>query len=180
MAGLVALAAWKKYAKKLDEDTAGEALYQQYLDSAESIVVDHLGYSPASAMYTAEAYVGNGLDSMQLGARPITTLTSLSVDGVSKDVSGYLIDGERITSKSGELFPKRSAILVTYTAGYATVPAIILLTIMRIAAILSSEAGENIATTSVSFEDGSRQFFNHTNFDKFLAPLAGLRIVRMP
>jgi len=178
--GIVTLATWKRYAKKSSGDATDEALYQGYLDTAEAIVLDYLGFSPASATYTNEVYVGNGLDSLQLSAKPISALSALSVDGVAKTTTDYRIEDERITHKAGEIFTKGAEVKVTYTAGYATVPAVITSTIMRIAAILSAEAGENIAVTSTSFDDGTRSFVNYTNFAKYLAPLASLRIVRMP
>jgi hypothetical protein len=42
MASYVALADFKKYANKREEDATGEALYQTYIDSAEQIVKDYL------------------------------------------------------------------------------------------------------------------------------------------
>lgn len=180
--GIVALETWKRYAKKPTEDTVGEELYQVFLDSAEEIVKQYLGFDPVSRIYTAQALIGTGLSSLQLKAKPVTALTSLSVDGAAQDVADYSIEGERITHKNGALFPLHSAILATYTAGYSalSMPAIIKLTIMDIASLLSMNAGEQVGVSSVTFDGGNtRQFINYNNFDKQLSRLADLRLVRM-
>lgn len=178
--GIVVLATWKRYAKKASEDATGEELYQTFLDSAESIVKTYLGYDPTSQTYTAQALVGTGLPSLQLKAKPVTALTSVSVDGSARTVGDFTIDGERITDKNGVIFPLNSAVVATYTAGYATVPAIIKLTIMDIASLLSMNAGEQVGVSSVTFDGGNtRQFINYNNFDKQLNRLADFRLVRM-
>ena len=177
--GIVTLATWKKYARKPDDDAAGEALYQTFLDAAETIVEEHLGFDPVSQTYTAQALVGTGFDSLQLKAKPITVLTSVSVDGVLRTVADFLIEGERITDKNGLIFPAGSAVLCTYTAGYATIPALISLTIMDIASLLSMNQGDNIGVSSVTFDGGNtRQFINYNTFAKQLSRLANIRLVR--
>jgi hypothetical protein len=58
------------------------------------------------------------------------------------------------------------------------VPSVFKQTILRIAALLLSEADSNIGVTSKSFGDsGTRTFINFTNFDKYLQVLSKYRLV---
>ena len=177
--GYVYLTSWKKYANKRDEDASGEALYQIYLDAAEDIVEEYLGYDPVEADYT-QTIEGTGTDTLPLRAKPVTVLTSVTIDGESRDVADFTIDDNDIIDTTGNVFAEYSEIEIEYTAGWTTVPGIIQLTVMRIASLLSQEAGENIGVTSTSFDGGnSRTFINYTNFNKYLAALSKHRIVRL-
>jgi len=177
--GYVDLATWKKYANKKEEDAAGEALYQTFLDSAESIVEDYLSYSPDLQAYT-HTIAGNDDTVIQLRAKPVTVLTSVTINGVSRSVADFSLEDEYLTDKTGQCFAVGSTIVVAYTAGYATAPGIIQLTVMRIASLLSMEAGENIGVTSTSFDGGnSRTFINYTNFAKYLSAISNYRVVRL-
>jgi hypothetical protein len=168
---------FKAYARKADE-AEGAALYQVFLDAAEAIVVDYLGYSPAAAAY-AHTFFGDGKPYLSLRA-PIISLDSLTVDGTARAVVDFVIDGAMITDKTGARFTAGAVIVAGYHGGFATVPGLVVLTVLRIAALLSVEAGENIGVTSQSFDGGnSRSFLNYTNFDKYLKPLAGLRVIRL-
>jgi hypothetical protein len=186
--GLCTLATWKVYAKKTDGDATAqgvalEALYQVFLDSAEQIVREYLGYDPASQTYTSQAYWGNGSSSIVLKAKPITDLSSISINGVADSVGDWLIDGERLTEKSGAIYSKADAFLVTFTAGLAAGAALnlVILTCMDIASLLSQNMGDNIGVSSVSLDGGnSRTFINYNNFEKQLARLANLKLARLP
>lgn len=175
----VQLAIWKKYAKKQEDDAAGEALYQQYIDAAENIVADYLSYSPASASYT-HTLTGSGRSSIQLKAKPVTALTSVTVDGVARNVADFSLDDERITDTTGAVFARGSTIVVEYTAGWSTVPALIQMAAMEIASLLSLQAGENIGVNSTTFDGGNtRSFLNYTSFEKYLRPLSRYKVVRL-
>jgi hypothetical protein len=59
-----------------------------------------------------------------------------------------------------------------------TIPPIFKQTALRIAALLLTEADQNIGVTGKSFGDsGSRTFINYTNFDKYLSPLSKYKLV---
>jgi hypothetical protein len=61
-----------------------------------------------------------------------------------------------------------------------TVPAILKQTILRIAALLLTEADNNIGITSKNLGDsGSRTFVNYTNFDKYLIPLSRFKLIKI-
>jgi len=179
MASYVLLATWKKYANKLDSDTTGEQLYQLYIEAAEKIVADYLSYSPPSASYT-HTIAGTGRSTIQLKAKPVTALTSVTIDGVSRDVADFSLDDERLTDTTGSVFSRHSTIVVAYTAGFATVPALIQMAVMEIASLLSQQAGENIGVSSTTFDGGNtRSFINYTSFEKYLRPLSSYRVVRL-
>jgi hypothetical protein len=59
-----------------------------------------------------------------------------------------------------------------------SMPVIFKQTVLRIAALLLTEADNNIGITSKSFGDmGSRTFISYTNFDKYLYPLSKYRLI---
>lgn len=176
---IVTVAEFKKYANKRDEDSTGEALYASYVDAAESVVTDFLGYAPAEDSYTHTFY-GDGVPYLALKARPVELL-SVSVGGVAKDIASFLVEEEIITHSGGDVFPVGSLVVVSYLGGWATVPGLIKVTILEIAALLAMEAGENIGVSGTSFDGGNtRTFINYTNFDKYLAKLTKYRVVRLP
>lgn len=177
--GIVELATFKKYAKKLEDDVAGEALYQIYLDAAEAAVAKYLGFSPISKAYDETIY-GTGSDSIQLRAKPVTLLTSVEVDGVVRNVADFRLDGERLIDTTGATFLRGAAVRVQYTAGWAAVPGDITLCILQIASLKAMEAGENIGVTAQSFDGGnSRTFTNYTDFRKWLKEISSYRVVRL-
>jgi hypothetical protein len=64
------------------------------------------------------------------------------------------------------------------TIGAADMPSIFKQTTLRIAALLATEANDNIGVTSKQFGDsGSRTFINYTNFDKYLLPLSKYKLI---
>jgi hypothetical protein len=178
---IVSVATWKVYSSAQDGDAAKETLYQTYLDAAEAIVVDYLGFSPSQATYTSATFYGEDKPYIQLKARPITIpVTTITVDGVSKTVGDFIADDEYLVNKNGVLFPKGSTIVVTYQGGYATIPGSISMAIMRIATLLHTEGSGQIGVSSQTLDGGNtRSFVNYTNYQKYLAPLQALRIVRL-
>jgi hypothetical protein len=62
--------------------------------------------------------------------------------------------------------------------GVQDMPAIFKQTALRIAALLATEANDNIGITSKQFGDsGSRTFISYTNFDKYLSPLSKYKLI---
>ena len=175
---IVSAAQFKAYARKADGDPTIEGLYQMFLDSAEAIVSDYLGYAPASAAYT-HTFFGNGKFYLTLRA-PIITITSITVAGVSKTVADFLIDFETITEKNGNPFPLGSLVVIVYQGGWTTIPQQVSEAILDIASLKSMKTGEQLGVSSQSFDGGNtRNFINYTNFEKFLAPLNSIRIDRI-
>lgn len=177
---LVTVAQLKAYARKADADTAGEALYQVYLDRAEALVVKRLGYAPASASRTETLY-GDGKPYLDVAA-PIISLTSITIDGVAETLADWTIDGSTLTRTSGEAVPVGSVAVVVYSGGWATIPPTIIGVILELATMMLMRSGENIGVNSRSFDGGdSRVFANLKDYEPYLADLdkAGLCVRRL-
>jgi hypothetical protein len=88
------------------------------------------------------------------------------------DEDDTVIDGGDAFSDYAEDSEAAGALIVPQ------MPKIITMTVLRIASILESESNSNIGVTSKSFGDsGSRSFINYTNFDKYLLPINGYRLL---
>jgi len=171
---IVTVAQLKAYSHKADADTSGEALYQIFIGSSETIVNDYIGYVPTLATYT-ETYYGDGKTYLDLTA-PVRSIASILVNGEAKTVSDFVINKCRITEKNGNPFNVGDTIAIIYAGGYATIPDAYILTVLRIATLLTMEAGENVGVTSQTFDGGNtRTFISYTNFTKYLSLVASMR-----
>lgn len=107
--------------------TTDDALLTRLITAVSAWVVGYLNRSVVSAIYT-ETHNGNGGDRLLLPNTPITAVTSLSIDGLTilpqtgVGTSGFTFDDSGIYL-NGYIFSQAKAnVVVTYTAGYATVP----------------------------------------------------------
>ncbi|AFG37633.1 hypothetical protein [Spirochaeta africana] len=161
-------------------NTDDDMMLGMYLDSAAQIVINYLGYSPELETYTD--LMDGGTDTLQLAAKPVDDVQQLKVvGGESIDPGEYHINEERIFL-TRELPAGRRNIMITYSAGYAPedIPGVIQMTVLRIAALMQTEADGNIGITSKQFGDtGSRTFIQTTNYDKYLKILSRYRIMRI-
>lgn len=170
-----------KYSGNHDEDL--NSLKAIFLDSAESIVIEYLGYDPLSKQY---ASIISGADKpyVQLRAQPITEITSVKVDGLTLDTADFISEKEMLINKNLDICftSGTNNILVSYTAGYADedIPGLIKLTILRIAGLMMTEQGGNIGVTSKSFDQGgSRTFVNTKDYSPYLKILDPIRVERI-
>lgn len=176
---IATVAELKAFARKADSDATGEALYQLFLDSAEAVIVDYIGYNPTAATLSNTIF-GDGKPYLPLRA-PIISLTTLTVDGVSKTVGNYALDFNSIIDPTGNLFLAGSVVVAGYQGGFSSVPAAIKHAELQIASLMSMEQGENIGTSGSSFDGGnSRTFISYTKFDKYLAKLAQYSVTVIP
>lgn len=147
-----------------------------YIQSAENIVINYLRYDPAINDYICFINVDNQTDSIYLPAKPIQEIKSIKINGIEESIENYFFRNGSIFIKNGNL--KKGNYEVSFIAGFEEIPAIIKLTILRIAGILQTESNGNIGITSKSFaESGNRTFVNTTNFDKYLILLSDYRIL---
>lgn len=170
-----------QYSGNHDEEL--NTLKSMFIDAAESIVVECLGYDPTSKDY-ASIISGYGSPDVQLRAQPVTEIKSLKVDGETLDPADFISDKERIINKNLEscFTAGTNNVLVSYTAGYndEDVPGTVKLTILRIAALMLSETGGNIGITSKSFDQGgSRTFTNTRDYTPYLKVLDPIRVERI-
>lgn len=175
---IVTEAQLKEYTGNHEDST----LNSIYIDFAEGIVKDYLGYDPIAQDYT-EYFSGIGDDKLYLNAQPVIYINNLTIDGEVKDVEDYAfkkdciykIDHEKVFTEGV------NNIIVGYSAGYdeLELPGIIQLSVLRIASLLLQESGGNIGITGKSFGENSRSFINYADYKKYLKPLDGLRIIRV-
>lgn len=168
---------FNQYTNNYEDDP--QNLKQTYLDAAEKIVINYLGYDPRMKDYD-EFFSGIGDYKLYLNARDITNVGFVSVNGQPIDISALDYKGEYIYHRCRQRVFSLGLdnIHVIYTAGFNEIPELIVLSIMRIAALMIAEANGNIGVTSKSFGDSSRTFINYQNYDKYLKPLDAYRVVR--
>jgi hypothetical protein len=172
----------QKYSNVYTDDS----LQQSYVDSAENIVNNYLGYSPTLHGYT-HCFLGNGTHGLQLKARPINSLISVEIDGVVVPSSDFYFTDDEFVYYKKTLYQNK--IKVEYTAGYGIdvdddvrnglfLPRIIVLTVLRIASLLQTESDSNIGVTSKSFADsGTRTFVNTVDYSRYLIQLANYKLL---
>jgi hypothetical protein len=176
---------FKKYSNVYEESD----IQQKYVDSAENIVNNYLGYSPVLHNYMS-ILNGTGTSELQLKARPIRGITGIEINEESVPVTELYFDEDSEFIYFDKIFPSgKRNVKVQYSAGYGTVPdsdllngellpVVIRMSVLRIAALLQSEGDSNIGVTSKSFADsGTRTFTNFTNFDKYLSPISFYKLV---
>ncbi len=158
------------------ENEDSNTMQSVYCSASCNIIEDYLGYSPESTDIS-EVLDGNATSQIALSSKPVTAIKSVKINGKSIDVSNFVAQDRYLYRTDGYNFTSGLRnIVITYTAGYESVPGIIVMTALRIAGILQSEGGGNVGITSKSFGDeGSRTFYK-TKFDDYLSPLEKYRI----
>lgn len=153
-----------------DEDN----LQDLYIGSATDVVTSYLGYSPEQQEYSV--YLdGDGSSIVYIPNKKIENLV-VEINGLEE--TNYILSGCRVA------FPYAipvgcSNIHLTYTGGWETIPSSIKHATLRIAALLQTEAQNNIGVTGISNPmEGSRTFINYTNFSKYLTPISQYKLIR--
>jgi len=102
------------------------------IEAASTAVINYIGYDPHTQSYTDEKHWGDGSTRVYTKARPITSITALSVDDAAFTAAN-LINRERYIDTDGFTIPKASEVLVSYTAGYSAIPYDIVMGCIQIA-----------------------------------------------
>lgn len=125
MADLTTTAAFKTYARI--SGSADDALIASLITAVSNLIEQWLSRTIIQATYN-ESYDGNGSDRIYLHNAPVSSVTSVSVDGVAIPQStlstqyGWVLTRRTIRLR-GDTFPKGAAnVQIVYVAGYATVP----------------------------------------------------------
>jgi len=146
---------WLKLSGTDDDDFLQEAI-NEWSDTVET----RLGRVINSAEHTGERHDGGKL-AVLLKNIPVTTLSSISVDGAALGSSDYTIDTDSgiIRLGSGKAFGGGpGSILVTYTGGYSTVPGDLKRAMMQLVALelyLSGHGRKALAKRSESTDAGT-------------------------
>ena len=143
--------------------------------SASAVVTNSIGYDPASATRYYRT-VGVGWDYLILPIPAVASITSITEDGTTLAATAYslVLHGTKYWAErsDGLAFFRNVKLIITYVAGYASIPDQIKHAAVRIAALMLEEAHGNIGVTSKSYADLSKTFISYTNYNKYLAPLA--------
>ena len=150
-------------------DAEQDALLLLYLNSAQQIIENYIGYSLEAKTYNY------GIKRSGYFVLQSANIFDLKINGdavtVLKQNVNIVFIKENIT---GEISS------IEYTAGFNkdNVPEIIRLTMMRIASLMVSEEGGDIAITGKNFgADGGRTFISTRDYSKILKELDAYRIL---
>lgn len=135
------------------------------VDAVDAAIKRYLGRQIESAAITGETHDGDGLsDYIVLSDYPVTAVASVTLSGValaSGDYSAESLTGRLFYRPGGSSYAPwpegRRNIVVTYTAGYATVPADLALAATMQAAYevkLSIVQGGRLGDRSTILQDG--------------------------
>ena len=106
-----------------------EPVVDYLIEGADGLIIDYLGFDPQEDAALAEIHDPTGTFDLWVRRPPIASVATITIDGTAlaatafevyledEDKSGLIhrIDGQRWASK-------RRGIIVTYAAGYATIP----------------------------------------------------------
>lgn len=149
-----------------------------YVGSACDTVINYLGYNPEKNTY--DIFLdGKGDNFIYLPNMNIISVSSVVIDGVS--VNNYVIDGNKLILTDGVFSKGVMNIEVEYIGGWedTDLPMSIKHAALRIAGLMQSEGQNNIGITGKSIpNEGSRTFYNFTNFNKYLLPISAYKLVR--
>ena len=154
------------------EFESGNNIAELFISSAQNIVENYLGYEIESKDYVKHFALHNS-NIIKVGIKNITAVKEIIIDGTP--VEDYYIDDDKVILKKPVI---SDDIIITFTAGFSTdLPAVIKLTVLRIAALLQTESNNNIGISGKSFIDGSRTFTNFTNFDRYLIACSKYKLI---
>ena len=151
---------------------SGNNIAELFIGAAQNIVENYLGYEIEAKEYINHFSLHSS-NIIKCGVKNITAVKEITIDGTLVD--GYYIDDDKIILKNPVI---SDDIIVTFTAGFtADLPAVIKLTILRIAALLQTESNNNIGISGKSFMDGSRTFTNFTDYSKYLIQCSKYKLI---
>ena len=155
------------------EFESGNNIAELFIGASQNIVESYLGYEIESKEYTKH-FALHSSNVIKVGVKNITVVSEITIDGTP--VENYYIDDDKIILKQPVISDN---IIIRFTAGFSEdLPAIIKLTVLRIAALLQTESNNNIGISGKSFIDGSRTFTNFTNFSKYLDVCSKYKLIR--
>jgi len=112
---IVSVKNFQRFTNVFSED---EGLQESYLQSAQNVVEDYLGYGLRRQIHTV-FLDGNGSFELQLRARPVNEILSVQINGVEMDSRLFYSQNEFIYLKEGVFPVGRRNVIVKYDAGYS-------------------------------------------------------------
>ena len=103
--------------------TSEDALISRLVDWATDLIHSYCGRIFSEAAYD-EYYDGDGTEGLLVNQYPISAVSSVEVNGTSRDASSYALYGQLgLLRLKSAAFPRgKKNVRVQYTAGYATIP----------------------------------------------------------
>lgn len=177
MKDLITLEEFRKYNNYYEEDT--DDMCSSFIEAAEDMVIDYLGYDPNINDYVEED-IGIGGSKLYTRVTPIQGFSYITSKEQDIDFSDIAYNSKYIYSRSNSnVFKEGRSYLVAYSAGYKKIPQVIKLAVLRISSLMLAESNGNIGLSGKSNPDQSRTFISYANYDKYLKPLVNLRSVRI-
>lgn len=179
---IISLSEFQNYTNVFsDDDTNIKAVQQQYIDAAEKIVIEYIGYDPNSQDYT-ERFSGDGTKKLSLQKKNITAVSQVKLNSETIDTSSFVLPSGEIDEilyyPEGFFLKGYKNIEVSFTSGWKTVPANIKMTVLQIAALLQTTGGGNIGITSKSFDaSGTRTFIQNRKFDDYFVNISNYKVI---
>jgi hypothetical protein len=103
-------------------DQSKSNLQQAFINSAEEIVENYLGYTPMIQIYT-HYFNGNGTNQLQLRAKPIRSLSLVEIEGRPMPLDEFLYETDEFITYTNGVFPYGLRnVRVGYVAGYENAP----------------------------------------------------------
>lgn len=158
----------------------GDTLAESYLQAAQEIVSNYLGYDIEKSDREA-SFDGSGYFEQSVNARPINEIYSITEDGRETDLSDIYTAANYLIKKSKNDFSEGlDNIHVSFNAGWTSenLPEIIRGTILQIASMRQIESSQNIGVSSKTFgESGTRVFQNTKNYDPYLINVSKYKVL---
>lgn len=153
-------------------------LQEMYVGSANDTVVNYLGYNPELSSYT-KYFDGDEKNILYLPNMHVVEVESVKIN--NSEIKNFVVNENKIVLRDGVFAKGNSNIEVVYKAGWDKdeMPASIKHAALRIAGLMQSEGQNNIGLTGKTIpNEGSRTFYNFTNFNKYLLPISSYKLVR--
>jgi uncharacterized phiE125 gp8 family phage protein len=103
--------------------TTKDALLGRLVSAASAWIKSWTNRDFTSGSYS-QVLDGNDAAGIMLDQYPVTAVSSLTIDGVAVPSTSYTVDGALLRLTDGTVFRKDVGnVLITYTAGFVTIPA---------------------------------------------------------
>lgn len=175
MSKIIDLDTFRNYCNYMEEGT--DDLCNIYIESAENIVSEYLGYSPIVTTYD-EIVVGIGSDKLFTKVPHIDEFSYVMEADTEEMLTDLTANEEYIYDRNyKEVFEEGKKYRVVYEGGWKknAIPSDIKMAVLRISSLMLTESSGNIGITSKSNLDQSRTFMSYTNYSKYLQPLLPYR-----
>ena len=157
------------YVKKYPEENS---LLEQYINAAEEMVENYLGYSPEKKEYETVRYGDDGR-LFCLEAFPLVELKEVKAGGVEADTGQFRIKSRNYLefNYGRGVFSSEKLYSFSYTAGFEKVPDKIKTVALQLASLMWESEGGNLAVSSTTYSDSGSRVFNNFRADRFLEEL---------